>query len=43
MQDGVNLLKLLEVISGDAMPKPDRGGLRLIKVGNVGKALKYIR
>lgn len=42
-QDGVNLIKLLEVISGDKLPKPERGQLRLHKIQNINKAFDYIK
>ncbi|XP_009082915.1 PREDICTED: alpha-actinin-2 [Acanthisitta chloris] len=33
---------LLEVISGERLPKPDRGKMRFHKIANVNKALDYI-
>ncbi|MFH4984801.1 hypothetical protein AB6A40_011510 [Gnathostoma spinigerum] len=33
---------LLEVISGEPLPKPDRGRMRFHKIANVNKALEYI-
>lgn len=33
---------LLEVISGEALPRPDRGKMRFHKIANVNKALEYI-
>ena len=33
---------LLEVISGEPLPKPDRGKMRFHKIANVNKALEYI-
>lgn len=33
---------LLEVISGEQLPKPDRGKMRFHKIANVNKALAYI-
>ncbi|XP_066519167.1 alpha-actinin-2 [Hoplias malabaricus] len=33
---------LLEVISGERLPKPDRGKMRFHKIANVNKALEYI-
>lgn len=33
---------LLEVISGETLPKPDRGKMRFHKIANVNKALDYI-
>lgn len=33
---------LLEVISGEQLPKPDRGKMRFHKIANVNKALDFI-
>lgn len=33
---------LLEVISGEPLPRPDRGKMRFHKIANVNKALEYI-
>ncbi|KAM6951442.1 alpha-actinin-2-like [Aplochiton taeniatus] len=33
---------LLEVISGERLPRPDRGKMRFHKIANVNKALEYI-
>ena len=33
---------LLEVISGEQLPKPDRGKMRFHKIANVNKALNFI-
>ena len=33
---------LLEVISGEHLPKPDRGKMRFHKIANVNKALDFI-
>ena len=33
---------LLEVISGEQLPKPDRGKMRFHKIANVNKALQFI-
>ncbi|XP_065832776.1 alpha-actinin-like [Oscarella lobularis] len=41
-RDGRNLLALLEVISGEAVPAPDKGKMRFHKVANVNKALAFI-
>jgi actinin alpha len=34
---------LLEVISGERLPKPDRGKMRFHKIANVNKALDFIQ
>ena len=42
-RDGLNLLRLLEVISGDKIPPAEkRGKMRVHKIANVGKALAFI-
>ena len=33
---------LLEIISGEQLPKPDRGKMRIHKLSNVNKALQFI-
>lgn len=33
---------LLEVISGETLPRPDRGKMRFHKIANVNKALDFI-
>lgn len=33
---------LLEVISGEQLPRPDRGKMRFHKIANVNKALDFI-
>lgn len=37
------LIKLLEVISGESLPGPERGMLRFHKIANVNKALDFIQ
>lgn len=39
---GLKLMLLLEVISGETLPKPDRGKMRFHKIANVNKALDFI-
>ena len=41
-QNGLKLMLLLEVISGEALPRPDRGKMRFHHIANVNKALEYI-
>ncbi|ESO09557.1 hypothetical protein HELRODRAFT_97639 [Helobdella robusta] len=41
-RDGLKLMLLLEVISGEQLPKPDRGKMRFHKIANVNKALDFI-
>jgi len=41
-RNGLKLMLLLEVISGETLPKPDRGKMRFHKIANVNKALDYI-
>jgi len=40
--DGHMLLSLMEVVGATELPKPAKGKMRIHKVENVGKALKYI-
>ncbi|XP_064176676.1 alpha-actinin-2 isoform X3 [Anguilla rostrata] len=41
-RNGLKLMLLLEVISGERLPKPDRGKMRFHKIANVNHALDYI-
>ncbi|CAI4225155.1 unnamed protein product [Auanema sp. JU1783] len=41
-KNGLKLMLLLEVISGEPLPRPDRGKMRFHKIANVNKALAYI-
>lgn len=41
-RNGLKLMLLLEVISGEQLPKPDRGKMRFHKIANVNKALGFI-
>ena len=40
--DGLNLMLLLEVISGEKLPKPERGRMRFHLISNVNKALDFV-
>lgn len=41
--DGLNLLRLLEIISGEKLPPAEKKGkMRVHKIANVGKALQFI-
>lgn len=42
-RNGLKLMLLLEVISGEQLPKPDRGKMRFHKIANVNKALDFIQ
>lgn len=42
LRNGLKLMLLLEVISGEQLPKPDRGKMRFHKIANVNKALQFI-
>lgn len=42
LSSGLKLMLLLEVISGEALPKPERGRMRFHKINNVNKALEFI-
>ncbi|XP_028415774.1 alpha-actinin-like [Dendronephthya gigantea] len=41
-RDGLKLMILLEVISGERLPKPERGKMRVHKITNVLKALDFV-
>jgi Ca2+-binding EF-hand superfamily protein len=41
-RNGLKLMLLLEVISGEHLPKPDRGKMRFHKIANMNKALDFI-
>ncbi|XP_004349304.2 pectoralis alpha actinin [Capsaspora owczarzaki ATCC 30864] len=41
--DGVKLLKLLEIISGDKLPKPETGKMRLHKIQNINKGFDFLK
>ncbi|KAM4771390.1 alpha-actinin-2 [Rhinophrynus dorsalis] len=41
-RNGLKLMLLLEVISGERLPKPDRGKMRFHKIANVNHALDFI-
>ncbi|KAI6237391.1 Calponin actin-binding and Spectrin repeat and EF-hand domain containing protein [Aphelenchoides besseyi] len=41
-QNGLKLMLLLEVISGEPLPRPDRGKTRFHRIANVNKALNFI-
>lgn len=41
-RDGLLLMALLEVISGERLPKPEKGRLRFHKIANVNKALDFV-
>jgi len=42
LSDGIKLLKLLELISGESIAKPNSGRLRLHKLENVGRSLTFV-
>ncbi|KAI1288342.1 Spectrin beta chain [Halotydeus destructor] len=42
LRDGKNLLKLLEILSGDRLPKPTKGKMRIHCLENVDKALQFL-
>lgn len=43
MRDGKNLIKLLEILSGERLPKPTKGKMRIHCLENVDKALQFLR
>lgn len=40
--DGIKLLKLLEIISGEKLGKPNNGRMRVHKIENVNKSLAFL-
>ena len=42
LSDGVALLRLLEVLSGETVGRPNRGVLRVQRVENVARALRFL-
>jgi len=42
LQDGVLLLILLECLSGEKLPKAEKGRLRFHRIANVNKALDFV-
>ncbi|XP_032820091.1 spectrin beta chain, non-erythrocytic 1-like isoform X1 [Petromyzon marinus] len=43
LRDGRMLIKLLEVLSGETLPKPTRGKMRIHCLENVDKALQFLK
>uniref|UniRef100_A0A2R8ZX67 Spectrin beta chain n=1 Tax=Pan paniscus TaxID=9597 RepID=A0A2R8ZX67_PANPA len=43
LRDGRNLLRLLEVLSGEILPKPTKGRMRIHCLENVDKALQFLK
>ncbi|XP_043536626.1 spectrin beta chain, non-erythrocytic 4-like [Chiloscyllium plagiosum] len=43
LRDGCILTKLLEVLSGEQLPKPTRGRMRIHSLENVDKALQFLK
>ncbi|XP_013911873.1 PREDICTED: spectrin beta chain, non-erythrocytic 4 [Thamnophis sirtalis] len=43
LRDGYLLTKLLEVLSGEQLPKPTRGRMRIHSLENVDKALQFLK
>lgn len=41
-RNGLKLITLLQVISGEKLGRPDRGKMRFHKIANVNKALDFI-
>eukprot|EP01136_Pigoraptor_vietnamica_P010150 Opistho-1_new@47430 len=42
-RDGTNLIKLLEIIANEKLPKAETGKLRVHKIQNINKALQFIK
>ena len=43
LADGKMLLKLLEIVSGEKLGKPNNGKTRIHKVENLNKSLAFLR
>ena len=43
LEDGKKLIKLLEVISGEKLGKPNNGRLKVHKIENLNKSLSFIQ
>lgn len=43
LEDGKRLIKLLEIISGEKLGKPNQGRLKVHKIENVNKALNMVQ
>jgi spectrin beta len=43
LEDGRKLIKLLEVISGEKLSKPNAGKLKVHKIENINKALMFLQ
>jgi spectrin beta len=43
LRDGRMLMKLLEILSGEKLPKPTRGNMRIHKMENTDKALFFLK
>ncbi|XP_076252536.1 spectrin beta chain isoform X3 [Rhynchophorus ferrugineus] len=43
LRDGKNLIKLLEVLSGERLPRPTKGKMRIHCLENVEKALQFLK
>ncbi len=43
LADGKKLLKLLEIISGEELGKPNNERMRVHKIENVNKSLAFLR
>lgn len=41
--DGVILMKLLEIISGEKLGKPNRGRMRVQKIENLNTSLDFLK
>lgn len=42
-RDGINLIKLLEILSGEQLTTPLDGNLRIHSIGNVNIAVQYLK